>query len=73
MARPAEGRRVVRGGRAAYFGASTVFSVILVVIGVVALVRTILAGASGIAVGYVLGVGLIAAGVLRLIVLRKQR
>jgi uncharacterized membrane protein HdeD (DUF308 family) len=60
-------------GRGAYLGATTVFSVILVVLGVVALVRTILAGASGPAVGYVLGVGLVAAGVLRLIVLRRQR
>jgi hypothetical protein len=50
-----------------------VFSVIMIVLGAVALARTILAGASGLAVGYVLGVGLIAAGVLRLIVLRRQR
>jgi uncharacterized membrane protein HdeD (DUF308 family) len=63
----------VSRGRSAYLGATTIFSVILVVIGVVALVRTILAGASGVAVGYVLGVGLIVAGVLRLIVLRRQR
>ena len=48
-----------------------VLSPLLVVLGATVLVRTALAGATGVAVGYVVGVGLIAAGVLRLWLARK--
>jgi hypothetical protein len=50
---------------------TTGMSSLLVVIGAVAVVRTAIAGGSGAALGYIIGVGLIAAGILRLYVLRK--
>jgi hypothetical protein len=50
---------------------TTGMSGLLVVIGIAAVVRTALAGGSGAALGYIIGVGLIAAGVLRLYVIRK--
>ncbi len=43
----------------------------MIVLGVGVLVRTVAAGAGGVAVGYVFGLGLIAAGVLRLWIARK--
>jgi hypothetical protein len=43
----------------------------MILIGVAALVRTATAGGGGLAVGYLLGIGLIVAGVLRLLVLRR--
>jgi hypothetical protein len=46
-------------------------SALLVLIGIAAVVRTAAAGGSGAALGYIIGVGLIAAGILRLYVLRK--
>jgi hypothetical protein len=60
-------------GRSAYRGTTYAFSVVLIAIGALALVRTAIAGGSGLAVGYLLGVGLIAAGVLRLAILRRGR
>jgi uncharacterized membrane protein HdeD (DUF308 family) len=50
---------------------TTGLSGLMVLLGIVALVRTAVAGTSGLALGYLIGVGLIAAGVLRLIVLRR--
>jgi hypothetical protein len=50
---------------------TTGMSALLVLIGIVAVVRTAVEGGSGAALGYVIGVGLIAAGILRLYVLRK--
>ena len=48
-----------------------VLSPAMIVLGVGVLVRTVAAGAGGVAVGYVFGLGLIAAGVLRLWIARK--
>jgi hypothetical protein len=50
---------------------TTGLSGLLVVLGIVAVVRTAVEGGSGAALGYIIGVGLIAAGILRLYVLRK--
>ena len=50
---------------------TTGLSGLLVIIGIAAVVRTALEGGSGAALGYIIGVGLIAAGILRLYVLRK--
>jgi hypothetical protein len=50
---------------------TTGLSGLLVVIGIAAIVRTALAGGSGAALGYIIGVGLVAAGILRLYVLRR--
>jgi uncharacterized membrane protein HdeD (DUF308 family) len=58
-------------GRDAYRVTTLVFSVALIVLGVAALIRTAVAGGSATALGYVIGLGLLAAGVLRLWVLRK--
>ncbi len=52
---------------------TTGMSGLLVLIGVIAVVRTAFAGGSGAALGYIIGIALIAAGVLRLYVLRKTR
>jgi hypothetical protein len=60
-------------GRAAYRGGSFVMSCLMIAIGALALVRTAAAGGSGLAFGYLIGVGLIAAGVLRLLLLRRTR
>ena len=48
-----------------------VLSPAMIVLGVGVLVRTVAAGADGVAVGYVFGLGLIAAGALRLWIARK--
>jgi hypothetical protein len=58
-------------GRAAYRSGTFVMSCGMVVLGVIALVRTVLAGGGGIAFGYVLGVGLVTLGILRLVLLRR--
>jgi uncharacterized membrane protein HdeD (DUF308 family) len=58
-------------GRALYRGSTWAFSAVMIVLGAVALVRTAVAGGSGPAIGYVLGVALIAAGVLRIVILRR--
>jgi uncharacterized membrane protein HdeD (DUF308 family) len=58
--------------RGAYRSATFVFSAVMVVLGVLVLVRTASAGGGGIALGYVIGVAFIAAGVLRLVVLRRM-
>jgi uncharacterized membrane protein HdeD (DUF308 family) len=57
--------------RGAYRSATFVFSAVMIVIGVLAVVRTAAAGGGGVALGYVIGVALVAAGVLRLLVLRR--
>ena len=51
--------------------ATTAMSVVLVVLGALMLVRTAVAGGSGLAVGYVFGAGLLLAGALRLYLLSR--
>ena len=51
--------------------ATKALSVVLVVLGAVMLVVTAAAGGSGLAVGYIFGAGLLAAGALRLYLLSK--
>jgi hypothetical protein len=58
-------------GRRAYRGSTWGLSAILAVVGVVLIVRTALLGASGAAIGYIVGVGLVAAAILRVVVLRR--
>lgn len=58
--------------RSAYRGTTLGLSVVMILIGVAALVRTAAAGGDGLAVGYLLGAGLIVAGILRLLVLRRS-
>ena len=58
-------------GREAYRGTTYVFSCVLIALGAILLVRTAAAGGSGITLGYVIGVAFIAAGALRLVLLRK--
>lgn len=48
-----------------------VLSPAMIVLGVAVLIRTAAAGGGGLAVGYLFGLGLIAAGVLRLWIARK--
>jgi len=57
--------------RSAYRGSTYVLSGAMIVVGIALLVRTAFAGASGIAVGYLIGGGLLAAGILRLALLRR--
>jgi uncharacterized membrane protein HdeD (DUF308 family) len=59
-------------GRTFYRGTTLTMSAVMILIGIAAVVRTVVAGASGLAVGYLLGIGLIVAGVLRLLVLRRS-
>jgi hypothetical protein len=58
-------------GRGAYRGTTLALSAAMILLGVAALVRTAAAGGDGLAVGYLLGAGLIVAGILRLLVLRR--
>jgi hypothetical protein len=58
------GRRIYRGG-------TLVMNLILMAIGVVVLVRTATSGGSALAVGYLIGGGLLIAGGLRLWILRR--
>jgi uncharacterized membrane protein HdeD (DUF308 family) len=61
-------------GRAAYRAGTQAMSLLMIVLGAVALVRTALAGAgASIALGYLMGAGFLVAGVLRLILVRRQR
>jgi uncharacterized membrane protein HdeD (DUF308 family) len=59
-------------GRSVYRGTTLTMSVVMILIGIAAIVRTAAAGAGSLAVGYLLGIGLIVAGVLRLLVLRRS-
>src|SRR5262249_19690972 len=59
-----------RGGEA-YRGTTYMLSIAMIAVGVLAILRTAIANPPGIAVGYVLGLGLVAAGVLRIILLRR--
>jgi hypothetical protein len=52
-------------------GLTAALSALLVVIGLAAVVRTAVEGGSGAALGYIIGFGLVVAGILRLYVLRK--
>jgi uncharacterized membrane protein HdeD (DUF308 family) len=58
-------------GRGVHRGATLAFSVLLLALGLVVLVRTAVAGGSALAIGYVIGVALIVVGLLRLWLLRK--
>ena len=58
-------------GRTVYRSGTALMSIALIAIGAAAIVRTAAAGATGPAVGYLLGAGLLAAGVLRLVILRR--
>ena len=58
-------------GRGAYRVVTLAFSVSLMVLGLVAIVRTAVAGGDGVALGYVIGVGFLVVGGLRLYVLRR--
>jgi hypothetical protein len=58
-------------GRSVYRATTLTMSAVMILIGVAAIVRTATAGGDGLAVGYLLGIGLIVAGVLRLLVLRR--
>jgi uncharacterized membrane protein HdeD (DUF308 family) len=59
-------------GRGVYRGTTLALSAAMILIGVAAVVRTAAAGGDRLAVGYLLGAGLIVAGVLRLLVLRRS-
>jgi hypothetical protein len=58
-------------GRGVHRGATFAFSVLLFALGLVVLVRTAVAGGSALAIGYVIGVGLIVVALLRLWLLRR--
>jgi uncharacterized membrane protein HdeD (DUF308 family) len=58
-------------GRSVHRGATLAFSVVLFALGLVVLVRTAVAGGSVLAIGWVIGVGLIVVGALRLWLLRR--
>jgi hypothetical protein len=58
-------------GRSAHRGATLALSVVLLALGLAVLVRTAVAGGSALAVGYIIGVGLVVVGLLRLWLLRK--
>jgi hypothetical protein len=58
-------------GRGIYRGGTFALNVILIVFGLIVLVRTATAGGSTLAVGYLIGAGLVVAGCLRLWILRR--
>ena len=58
-------------GRGIYRGGTLLMNVILMAIGIAVLVRTATAGGPALAVGYLIGGGLLVAGGLRLWLLRK--
>jgi hypothetical protein len=58
-------------GRGIYRGGTLVMNLGLMVIGIAVLVRTATSGGSALAVGYLIGGGLLVAGGLRLWLLRK--
>jgi hypothetical protein len=58
-------------GRGIYRGGTFLMNVILMAIGVAVLVRTATSGGSELAVGYLIGGGLLVAGGLRLWLLRR--
>jgi hypothetical protein len=59
------------GGRNIYRGGTFAMNLLLIVFGAVVRVHTAIAGGSALAVGYLIGVGLVAAGILRLWILRR--
>ncbi len=59
------------GGRNIYRGGTFAMNLVVIVFGVVLLVRTAVAGGSTLAVGYLIGAGLVAVGSLRLWILRR--
>lgn len=58
-------------GRNIYRGGTFAMNLLVIVFGVVLLVRTAVAGGSTLAVGYLIGAGLVAVGSLRLWILRR--
>jgi hypothetical protein len=58
-------------GRNIYRGGTFAMNLLVILFGVVLLVRTAVAGGSTLAVGYLIGAGLIAVGSLRLWILRR--
>jgi hypothetical protein len=58
-------------GRNIYRGGTFAMNLLVILFGVVLLVRTAVAGGSTLAVGYLIGGGLIAVGSLRLWILRR--
>jgi hypothetical protein len=58
-------------GRSIYRSGTFLMNVILMAIGVAVLVRTATSGGSALAVGYLIGGGLLIAGALRLWLLRR--
>jgi hypothetical protein len=58
-------------GRGIYRGGTFAMNLILILIGAIVLVRTATAGGSTLAVGYLIGAGLVVAGGLRLWILRR--
>jgi hypothetical protein len=58
-------------GRGIYRGGTLLMNLSLMLIGAIVLVRTATAGGSTLAVGYLIGAGLVVAGGLRLWILRR--
>jgi hypothetical protein len=58
-------------GRGIYRGGTLLMNLVLMLIGAIVLVRTATAGGSTLAVGYLIGAGLVVAGGLRLWILRR--
>jgi hypothetical protein len=58
-------------GKGIYRGGTFAMNLVLLVFGVIVLARTIVAGGSALAVGYLIGGGLIIVSVLRLWLLRR--
>jgi hypothetical protein len=58
-------------GKGIYRSGTFAMNLVLLVFGVIVLVRTAVAGGSALAVGYLIGGGLIAAALLRLWLLRR--
>ena len=59
--------------RRAYATSTVVMAVVMIVIGIAAIVRTAAAAPAGLAVGYLIGAGLVTAGGLRLWLARRVR
>ena len=58
-------------GRGAYRAGTLAFSLAAIALGLLMLGRTVAAGGSGVAAGYVAGAAFVAVGVLRLVILRR--
>jgi hypothetical protein len=58
-------------GKGVYRGGTFAMNLVLLVFGVIVLARTVVAGGSALAVGYLIGGGLVAVSLLRLWLLRR--